>query len=376
MNQIIRLLHNSLIAICLSLALCASATFGQAPADAINVWQPHRSFDQPSSPVQPPGDSLSEIEQVVFDAPPVAGSEIYHLPNTVLPPSAMPATSVQPVVMPAEDICYLGDPYPNAFVNNEPWHFQLLPDGVIWSSYMAGVRESRTSGVVYGDQGGATLLDVSLGGRMAIFRNGTRGPSAKTGRPEGLEFQIEGAAMPRLNLDENWDLESVDFRFGMPIILARENWQWKFSYYHLSAHLGDELAIREAALGQRINYSRDVFVLGLSYYTSPAWRWYGEGGWAFYTDGGSDPWEFQFGVDISEPGPTGPSGTPFVALNGHLREEVDFGGNFVGQAGWLWRGDTGRTVRAGVHYHNGKSSQFEFFDQFEEQIGGGIWADF
>ncbi|MEQ8615373.1 MAG: DUF1207 domain-containing protein [Lacipirellulaceae bacterium] len=347
------------------------------------TWQPYRTIDTTSvepiaSEFETPTESISQVELATIHqvSQQIGGSPVGETAPVFLPPPSQSVELFPQTAVPYEGNAFVCDPYPNQFAANQPWRFQLLPDGVIWNSYMAGVRESRISGVVYGDQGGAALLDVTLGGRMAIFRNGTVGPSPRTGRPEGWEFQIEGAALPRLNLDENWDLESVDFRFGMPLIYARENWQWKFSYYHLSAHLGDEFAIREMALGQRINYSRDVLVLGLSYYTSPAWRWYAEGGWAFYTDGGSEPFEFQFGVDIAQPGPTGTAGTPFAAFNGHLREEVDFGGNFVAQAGWLWRGDTGRTLRIGGHYHNGKSSQFEFFNQFEQQIGGGIWADF
>jgi hypothetical protein len=139
--------------------------------------------------------------------------------------------------------------------------------------------------------------------------------------------------------------------------------------------MGDEFAIREDALDERINFSRDVLTLALSYFPLPAWRFYAEAGWAFYYDV-SEPWEFQFGVDVAEPGPTGPWGTPFIAVNGHIREEVDYSGNVVAQAGWLWRGNSSQTLRAGFHYYNGKSSQFEFFDQFEEQIGGGLWYDF
>jgi hypothetical protein len=35
----------------------------------------------------------------------------------------------------------------------------------------------------------------------------------------------------------------------------------------------------------------------------------------------------------------------------------------------------GQTLRFGIHYYNGKSSQFQFFDNSEEQIGIGIWYD-
>ncbi len=192
----------------------------------------------------------------------------------------------------------------------------------------------------------------------------------------GAELQIEGAGIPRLNLDHNWDVDATDFRFGLPLVYGRERWQAKFSYYHLSSHMGDEFAIRENALADRINFSRDTLVAGLSLYPLPAWRWYAEAGWAFHYDGGSEPWELQFGVDVAEPGPTGPTGTPFIAINGHLREEHNFGGNVVAQAGWLWRGPQQKVFRVGAHYFNGKSAQFEFFDRFEHQIGGGVWYDF
>lgn len=252
------------------------------------------------------------------------------------------------------------------------WRSRVLPEGLIWHSYMAGVHEPRLSGIVFADHQGTPFLDVVLGGRMAVWRYGTDSPTA----PQGYELQIEGAAMPRLNLDQFWDLEAVDFRFGVPLVWGGDRWQWKAGYYHLSAHLGDELAIREGILAQRINYSRDVLLGGISYSPLPAWRWYAEAGWAFYTDGGAEPWEFQFGLDLAAPGPTGPAGIPFAAVNGHLREEVDFGGSFTVQAGWLWRGNSGRAFRTGVHYYNGKSSQYQFFNFFEEQIGAGLWGAF
>lgn len=252
------------------------------------------------------------------------------------------------------------------------WHSRILPEGLVWRSYLAGVHEPRFSGIVFADHDGTPMLDVALGGRMAVWRYGTDEPLA----PQGYELQIEGAALPRLNLDQFWDLEAVDFRFGVPLVWSNGRWQWKAGYYHLSAHLGDELAAREGVLAGRINYARDVLLAGVSFFPLPAWRWYAEAGWAFYTDGGAEPWELQFGVDIVSPGPTGLGGVPFAAFNGHLREENDFGGSLTAQAGWLWRGNSGRMLRTGVHYYNGKSSQYQFFNFFEEQIGVGLWGEF
>ena len=322
-----------------------SVTVGLEPVDGA-VTAPPQSLPT-VDPAQAICEPMMMCPEPIFAAPAYGAAPGYGMP-CFIDPSTGPPTS------PAY------------------WQWRVLPEGVIWQSYMAGVHEPRISGVPFFDENGDAMLDVSLGGRASLLRYGTDGP----GRPLGGELQIEGAAFPRLNLDENWDLDATDFRFGVPLVYGRETWQAKFSYYHLSSHMGDEFAIRESALAQRINYSRDELVAALAWYPLPAWRLYGEAAWAFHYSDGAEPWEFQFGVDVAEPGPTGGWGAPFIAFNGHLREENDFGGNLVFQAGWLWRGNSTRTVRLGFHYYNGKTNQLEFFDQFEEQIGGGLWYDF
>jgi hypothetical protein len=103
---------------------------------------------------------------------------------------------------------------------------------------------------------------------------------------------------------------------------------------------------------------------------------YAEAGWAFAIGGGAEPWEFQLGVEYSPSGPTGWQGAPFAAVNAHLREENNFGGNFVAEAGWLWRGRTGHVFRTGLYYFNGMSDETEFFTDSEQLLGVGLWADF
>ena len=67
---------------------------------------------------------------------------------------------------------------------------------------------------------------------------------------------------------------------------------------------------------------------------------------------------------------------PFLAVNSHLREEVDFGGHLVVQTGWQWRGaGSGRLVRMGMVYSAGMSEQFAFFDRYEEKLGLAVWHD-
>ena len=91
---------------------------------------------------------------------------------------------------------------------------------------------------------------------------------------------------------------------------------------------------------------------------------------------GAKPLHFEFGTEVSRPGPTDCHFTPFVALNARLRQEHDFSGDLAAQAGWLRRNLLGQTLRLGAHYYNGKFSQSQFFRSSEEQVGLGLWYDF
>ncbi|MEM6799011.1 MAG: DUF1207 domain-containing protein [Planctomycetota bacterium] len=255
-------------------------------------------------------------------------------------------------------------------------HFwQILPDGLIYRSYMAGPREPRLSTQFFHASNvlekSQTLWDGTVGGRRGLLRYGTGDPL----KPQGWQVDIEGAALVRLNIAEDRDVDASDFRFGVPITYGSGNVQYKFGYYHLSSHLGDEFIVRTGST-DRINYVRDAVIAGVSYNPAPAWRVYGEVAYAVFTAGGAEPWEFQFGLEYAQPGPTGVWGTPFFATNAHLREEINFGGDWTTQLGWLWRGASGSTMRVGLHYVNGKSTQYQFFSSDEEQIGLGAWYDF
>lgn len=254
--------------------------------------------------------------------------------------------------------------------------WEVLPDGLIYRSYQAGPRESRLALHTFHNshrgERSEVLWDATLGGRKGLLRYGNGDPT----NPVGWQLDIEGATIVRLNLDEERDVDASDFRFGVPITYtAGDGVSYKIGYYHLSSHLGDELIAR-TGVNSRINYVRDAIIAGVSYQIAPSLRVYGETAYAFFTAGGAEPWEFQIGAEYARPGPTGFAGTPFVATNAHLRQETDFSGDWTLQTGWLWRGVTGSTLRLGLHYMNGKSTQYQFFNRNEEQVGLGVWYDF
>lgn len=251
------------------------------------------------------------------------------------------------------------------------WRWQLLPNNLIYKSYLAGMKEPRSGTTLTYIQGDSWLWEGVMGARVGLLRYGDQDQMF----PQGYQVDIEGAANVRLDVEEDVNVRSTDYRVGVPLTYGFGRQQVKLAYYHMSSHLGDEFVLTHPGF-DRLNWSRDAFVLGYSVYMTDTVRVYAEAGWAFHVDV-TEPWEFQLGLDWAPNSPTGFRGAPFFAINGHLREEVDFGGNLSIMTGWAWMSDRDRhLLRLGAHYYNGKSNQYSFYNNFEEQVGFGFWYDF
>ena len=259
-----------------------------------------------------------------------------------------------------------GEPAPTS---DEPWTWQILPTGLMYKLYLASDREPRLGSQLVHERNQGGLWDSTIGGRVGILRYGTTNDFW----PQGWQLDVEAAAFPRLDAHRN--LIECDYPAGVPLTTRQGPWELKVGYLHNCSHIGDLYLLAYPGF-QRINYVRDAIVWGAAVYINPDLRLYTETNWAFHTDGGAEPWEFQFGADFISPEPTGPCGAPFFAINGHLREVNDFGGNVTVQTGWQWRGRTGHLLRIGMQYFNGMSEQTQFYNKFEQQIGGGLWYDF
>ncbi|MEN6404944.1 MAG: DUF1207 domain-containing protein [Thermoguttaceae bacterium] len=257
------------------------------------------------------------------------------------------------------------------FDGKEPWTWQLLPDGLMYPSYLAGNKEPRLGSQWVHLRNRGWQWDPTLGGRVGLLRFGTMDSIL----PQGWQWDIEGTALIRMNMEHDNDVDHVDYRAGAPLTTRQGPWEFKFGYYHLSSHLGDEYMARNDTLA-RINYVRETLAFGAAVRPTENTRLYSEVGWAFYVDGGAQPWEIQFGMEFSSTKPSGRRGDPFFAVNCHLHEETDFSGNLTVQTGWQWRGRSGHLFRIGMQYFNGMSELAQFYNTFEEQIGLGVWYDF
>lgn len=254
-----------------------------------------------------------------------------------------------------------------------PHEWQVLPEGLMYRSYLAGEKEPRIGLSVLHDRSRGWLWESALGGRVGILRHGTRGGV----NPQGWQIDLEGAALARVNPTmASAPLEATDYRMGVQWTRRTGPTAYKVGYYHISSHVGDEFLDLNPGFN-RINYVRDSLVFGVTRDVTPDAQVYGEIGYALGADGGAEPLEFQFGAQYNPLDDTGLRGAPFAAVNVHLREEVDFGGGINVMAGWRWRGaDSGRLLRIGLQYYNGKSIQYSFYNEDQQLFGYGIWFDY
>lgn len=331
-----------------------------------------------SAPAQIPGDVSAPLAEGL-------GGLTQQLPAPTRPDGPVVLDVPYEAVPGEEESLVPNAAFPEGFADlwaPRPWSWQLLPNNLIYTSYLAGPKEPRIGSVWYDDtnpdvvnpsQQEGWLWDTTLGGRASILRYG----SDSVVHPQGFEVQIEGAAFVRLDPQDDRDFRSGDYRFGVPLVYGVGRWQTKLAYYHNSAHLGDEFLIKHPNAFPRLNYVRDVIVWGHSFYPLDWMRIYGEVGWSFYNDGGSKPWEFQFGTELIQARPTGFHGAPFLAVNGISRQELDWGGNVCAQAGWAWRGRRSEKLyRIGFEYLYGSDPQFAFTPRNQNRAGIGMWYDF
>lgn len=343
--------HRYAIALLLAM-LCSEVAVGQRIASL------PPDFNRPAATPGAITAALNQSQSLGFDPYQTSTAQVAQLPPLSLAPLPM-----APLPFTPDSI--------QSFGGSPVWQWQLLPKDPIYPFYLADEKASRLAGRFSRPEGDNLMLDATLGGRFGLFRLGDRssGPFR-----HGMQLDIEGSAQLRLDMEEEADVRSVDFRAGVPLSFAFGRWHARVGYYHLSSHTGDEFLLKNPT-HERLNFSRDVLFAGAGYWLTERLRVYGEIGWAFYSDI-SEQWEFKFGMEFLPTAPTGWRGAPFAAAHVHLREELDYGGSLTLQGGWAWRGDEGALLRLGIDLYEGKSQQWSFYDSYEPLIGFGLWYDY
>lgn len=341
-----------------------------ARGGAAQMYGPAGAATQPGIDPQPGWDANQPAGEWATAAP--YGGHDGYSGHAVTAPGRASAVYTPPALPPAGPFTTADVVSPcDAFPCDSRCSVQILPQGLLYRSYLAGEKEPRISSAWLRETDRGLVWDNTLGGRAGLWRYGTLDPV----HPQGFQLDVEGAVMVRLDPEQHTDVEAADFRFGLLGTWRDGPWSAKWGYYHISSHLGDEFLINNPGYPRR-NYVRDSAIAGLSFDATAAFRFYAEAAYAIGHEGGALPWEFQYGLEYSSPETTGLGG-PFAGVNGHTREDEGWitGLNVI--SGWQWRGsESQHRFRVGMQYYHGPALQYSFVGQTETLLGGGMWFDF
>jgi hypothetical protein len=270
-----------------------------------------------------------------------------------------------------------GEPSFATPIGDGSWVWESLPQTLLWRVPMANQREPRCEAKIE-DLDHHVTLDTEIGGMFGLSRIGP----ADNPR-EGIELGAFAAVFLRF-IDEGHPfandervavpLTAADYRAGIPLMLAKGDWQMKLSYEHTSCHLGDEYMLLGYNYGitgsktQSVRAVRDEAVLGIARFFGDSLRLYGQCGYSFSPSDtlvGKVPIRYDWGLEYSPPAP--PWGGPFAAFDMDFRAEQDLARNITIQAGWQWKTEKNRrsSARIGAEYYDGHCPYGQFFDQRE-----------
>ncbi len=257
---------------------------------------------------------------------------------------------------------------------NNCFGWQVLPQGLMYKSYIAGEKEPRMQFIQLQDtRSNQRIWDAVLGGRVGLLRHG----NYDSVNPQGFQVDIEGAVFARVLPDQpSAMLQGSDYRAGLLGTHRYNGTAYKWGYYHVSSHIGDEFLLANPTFN-RVNYVRDSVIAGVTQDLKYSTQIYSEMAYAAGAEGGAKPLEFQFGAQYLPVAKFNVRGAPYVATNYHIFEDFGFQGGFNTVAGWGWQGlETQHRLRVGLQYYNGPSLQYQFLDRVENLYGGGIWFDY
>ena len=251
----------------------------------------------------------------------------------------------------------------------ESYTWQLFPDGLMYPSYLAGEREPRIGSEWVYDRRMGWIWNIALGARVGLLRFGNEDKLL----PEGLQLDLEAAAFPRLQVDMTatwWRSTSgggaltwqraLGNQVRLRITSART---WAINTCWRSGRCAGEFLPRRPGAGAGLSADPRRAALRRSRVGR-------------FTAGATpSPGSFSSASSTVLRGPRAAG----RAVRGHQRPSPPGGEVWrwlTVQAGWQWRGRSGHLFRIGLEYFNGKSEQYQFGDEYEQQIGVGMWYDF
>jgi hypothetical protein len=213
---------------------------------------------------------------------------------------------------------------------------------------------------------------LRLGGRFAMFRvHPTDNPDV------GWQLDFEGGFSGHFDVDYSLDNIGWDGFFGLQLSWKpRQDLGIRVGTLHDSAHVGDEYSERSGR--QRLGYTREELILGVSWAAHPRWRLYAEGGYGYGIKEFQEPLRAQAGVDyLGVRRFFGGRLSWYTALDLRAYEENDWEVRTTAQLGLIlpFKRGTSR-YRFALEYSDGRSALGEFFFRDESYLAVGWYFDF
>lgn len=220
------------------------------------------------------------------------------------------------------------------------------------------------------DTGGGRF-GLRLGGLLGIYR---RHPVGEAER--GWQISFEGGFAGQFDMVYNLDNTGWDGFFGLYFDwMASPALGFRVGTQHDSSHVGDEYARRTGR--ERLDYTREEIVFGVSWRVTPRWRTYGELGYGAGLAGG-EPWSVQAGLEyVGAQKHLRGSASRYVAIDVRTYQETDWSTRVTAQAGYrIPVGDRSSVHRIAVELGTGRTVMGQFPWYEETWVGIGWYYDF
>jgi hypothetical protein len=219
---------------------------------------------------------------------------------------------------------------------------------------------------------GAARFALRLGGRFGLVRWHPEGAPDR-----GWQLDFEGGFFGHFDITESLDNIGWDGLFGLYLSwLPSPELGFRFGTKHDSAHVGDEYAAHTGR--ERIRYTREELVAGVSWQLDPRWRLYAEGGYGYGLEPGFEPGRLQAGIEHAGARRFWKErATWFAAADAQLFEDRDWRPMVTVQVGFV--APTGRGTnryRLALEAGTGRSVLGEFSFEDETWVGVGWYFDF
>lgn len=250
------------------------------------------------------------------------------------------------------------------------------PPDDFYPRYLADPRSARTAIMFISmfdsdiEGAGDKRFNVSFGQRFRVVRFGDEETY------KAWQLDIEGGFFGHFDIENSTDNIGWDGIYGLYFSRRLSPKKFiRFGFLHDSAHLGDEYI--EETGRQRIDYTRQEFITGMTWLPTPRSKLYTELGWAYDLRGDQEPLRWQWGAEFYGAHNDQYLGLPwYAATDLTLFEERDWKPAITLQLGLIYA--TGRATeryRFVLEAYSGRSVMGEFSFEDESYLSIGVHYD-